>query len=147
MESWEPPEFAPRPSEAAETLNILFAGLKDGEGSLGKFVKSDEAYNAMIEALNSITRFSGKMTDSEGSFAQILNDDGKLYTLLENTLGNLESLSNELKDGKGTLGRVLNDDSLYLELRDTIRQLRAAIEDFRELAPAATFGSIALGAF
>lgn len=140
-------------STASENISTLLADVREGKGTLGKLVRDDEVYLSMKDSLNSINALAGKISESDGSLAKFLNDNGKLYASLENALQtldglsqNLDNLSKDVTGGKGTIGKLLSDDSLYVEFKDTVRQLRAAIEDFREMAPVATFGSIALGA-
>ena len=73
-------------------------------------------------------------------------DSGEIYTDLRNAIDRTNRLLAAIESGKGSAGKILTSDEFYNELKDTVRQIRAAIEDFREMAPVATFGSIAFGA-
>lgn len=124
----------------------LTSELRNGKGTLPLLIRDDSAYQSLVASLNSIQTLSKKLANAKGSFSYFMNDNGKLYNTLEQTLANMDVLTKDLREGKGSLGKVIKDDALYDELLDTVRQLRVTIEDFREIAPVTTFSSIALGA-
>ncbi len=132
--------------EASAKINELMADLQKGKGTLGKFITDDKAYASLVGSLDNIKELTDKAAKGDGSFGRLMNDKGELYNELASTMKSLERVASDMKDGKGTLGMLVKDDSLYLELKETVRQFRAAIEDYRETSPIATFGSMLLGA-
>jgi hypothetical protein len=55
---------------------------------------------------------------------------------------NLRKFSASLRTGKITLSRLINDESLYIEVEDTFKDLRGAVNDFGEQIPLQIFGSL-----
>lgn len=133
-------------SKASDRMITLMADVQGGKGTLGKIMTSDEAYKILVEALKDFKEVSGKLASGDGTAGRLLNDNGKLYDSLNSSLLAAQDVATQLKDGKGTLGLMIKDPSLYFEVKETVRQFRAAIEDYREQAPIATFGSMVLGA-
>lgn len=133
-------------SKTTGKVNDIINDLQSGKGTLGKLITKDDAYNSMMDSVENIKNVTKKMAEGENSFGKMLKDDGKLYSDLSETMKNAREISDMLREGKGTIGLLLKDEALYRETKDTVRQIRAAVEDLREMAPVATFGSIALGA-
>jgi phospholipid/cholesterol/gamma-HCH transport system substrate-binding protein len=48
------------------------------------------------------------------------------------TTGALSQLLSKMESGQGTFGRVMNDSTMYVELRDTMRSMRALLDDIRQ---------------
>jgi phospholipid/cholesterol/gamma-HCH transport system substrate-binding protein len=51
---------------------------------------------------------------------------------LERSLGSFESVMGKVDRGEGTLGKLVNDSSLYMELSNTLREMRMLTTDIRE---------------
>lgn len=51
---------------------------------------------------------------------------------LENTLASTDSLLMGIKRGKGTLGMMATDDSLYINLKETTKNMDALVRDMKE---------------
>jgi len=121
--------------------------LKDGNNNFSRFLADDSAYEKLIKMLDSVADASSKISSGNGSLGKIMNDDGKLYGELYGSLKTVRELATQLNNSNGSLGMLLKDRELYDEVLRTVKQIRASVEDFRNQAPAATFGSMALGAF
>ncbi len=132
--------------EASAKITSLLSDLQAGKGSLGKIISDDKAYNTLIDSMEKMREVVAKISSGEGTLGKFVNDKGELYNSISGSMKTAEEIALELKGGKGTLGMMIKDDSLYLELKETVRQFRAAIEDYREMSPIATFGSMLLGA-
>jgi hypothetical protein len=52
-----------------------------------------------------------------------------------------------ISSGEGTLGKLARDDELYEEAKLLLHEIRAAVDDIREVTPITTFTSIFFGAF
>jgi phospholipid/cholesterol/gamma-HCH transport system substrate-binding protein len=51
---------------------------------------------------------------------------------LEDSLGSLSSVIGKIDGGQGTLGMLINDSSLYMEMNQTLREMRMLAGDIRE---------------
>ncbi|OGV48677.1 MAG: hypothetical protein A2X49_01435 [Lentisphaerae bacterium GWF2_52_8] len=133
-------------SKASESLNGVMADIQSGKGTIGKLVSDDQVYNDFSKAISDLKQVSEKLAAGDGTIGKLTNDKGVLYDDMRESLKVARDISEQLKDGKGSFGMMFKDDSLYVELKEAVRQFRAAIEDYREQAPIATFGSMVLGA-
>ena len=110
-------------------------------------VEGNEAvYERIFATLKELRDVTRQIASGKSSLGKMAMDSGEIYTELRTAIDRANSILGAVESGKGSAGKILASDEFYNELRDTVRQLRAAIEDFREMAPVATFGSIAFGA-
>ena len=136
--------------ETSVNMNTLVSEirqLKEGKNNFSRFLADDSAYEKLIRMLDSVSDASLKISSDKGSLGKVMNDDGKLYNELYGSLKSVRELASQVNNDKSSLGMLLKDRELYDELLKTVKQIRASVEDFRNQAPAATFGSMALGAF
>ena len=91
----------------SDVTNIT-AGVRDGQGTLGKLLKSDEAYNNLLAIETNLLHITSKLERGDGTIGKLLNDDS-VYT-------NLLAITHRLEQGEGTMGKLLNDDSIYTNL-------------------------------
>jgi phospholipid/cholesterol/gamma-HCH transport system substrate-binding protein len=92
------------------SLDTLFLRFRRGEGTLGKFLTDDEAYNSLVRVTNSAqTLFQAT--------GKTIND---VSLTLNQATGNINAMTMEAKNlvsdvshGKGTVGALLYDRSLY----------------------------------
>lgn len=120
--------------------------VRDGKGTFGKLIKDDSIHDDLKSSLEDLKSITSSISKGDGSLGKIMNDNGKLYENLNQALDTMNKVSLKLSEGQGTIGKLLNDDALYNDTKEAVLQLRGAIEDFREQAPIATFGSLLLGA-
>ncbi len=134
-------------------LETVTNRLAAGEGTLGKLMTDESAYEELMlaveqirEASESANRFMG---EAESMVAQIKSGEGTLGTLIydedaaENlrlTMANLQDLSDKLNSGEGTLGRLINDDDLYLEAQSTIQKVNRAVDGLADQGPITAVG-------
>ena len=127
-------------------LSIILERIERGEGTLGKLASGDTLYNNLENTLKELNIITKRISSGQSSLGHLAMDSGEVYTDLRNAIDRTNKLLSAIENGKGSAGKILTSDEFYNELKDTVRQIRAAIEDFREMAPVATFGSIAFGA-
>ena len=133
-------------SAFSKKFDAILAEIQSGKGTLGKLLNDEEAYREMTAFMKNMNAFAVKLNADKGSLAKFMMDDGRFYNNLNSTLENLDTLAKMMSNKKGTMNKLITDDSLYYEMRDTVREIRSAVDDLREMAPVATFGSVLLGA-
>lgn len=128
-----------RPYDLIAVATAMIADLKDmsgkissGEGTLGKLVTDPALYN--------------DLRDIASEIKTAVKDRG-LVRNLEQSISNLNEIAVKVNSGQGTLGKLVNDDSLYVEVKKTVSDVRAAVDDLRETSPIVTFSSIFFGVF
>jgi phospholipid/cholesterol/gamma-HCH transport system substrate-binding protein len=112
-------------------LRTLTRGLSEGEGTLGKLLSDDDAYNRFVAVAENLEDVTGRLRDGEGTIGRLLTDD-TLSQDLEAAVANLKDLSQRLADGQGLLGKLLSeDDTAYEDLREVIASMREVSESLR----------------
>ena len=127
--------------ELIANLKDMTQGLKEGRGTIGKLINSDELHQeavgtlkgvqqAVIDAKNEIKRAGDnfqKVTDNvregKGPIGKLLNDEkmaGKLDTMLDNiekSSKNIKDITDKINNGKSTLSRLINDEEMGEQLK------------------------------
>ncbi len=109
-------------------LDNLLAGVEQGKGNLGLFLKDNELYNR----LNGIAAEAQKlMVDARtggGTISKLIYDP-TLYNEIQAPIKRIDDMLADLQAGRGTAGKLLKDPALYDEARDTIVQLQGLVKD------------------
>lgn len=135
-------------------LNATVASLKTvaerverGEGTLGRLLGTDDTiYRDLQSAVASIKVVTGRLENGEGLAGKLFSSDDTLYKELSDTVAALKSTAEKIDNGTGTLGKLINEDAVYTDLKTTVGELKAMVEDYRETAPVVSFSSLLIGA-
>jgi phospholipid/cholesterol/gamma-HCH transport system substrate-binding protein len=112
------PQGAAELRAACAELRLAAVALRrTAEGVAGA-----ETGQALTSTLNEVSRTAQALTSAAGTMERSL----------ERSLGSWESVIAKLDRGQGTLGKMINDSSLYLELNNTLREMRMLTTDIRE---------------
>jgi phospholipid/cholesterol/gamma-HCH transport system substrate-binding protein len=93
--------------------------MKEGKGTVGKFLKDDDVYKNLNEFLR-------KSHSGSGTLGNLVNDD-KLYRDLSNTAANLKAATDNLRTGQGAAGKLLSDKELGDKIANSINKLEGVI--------------------
>jgi phospholipid/cholesterol/gamma-HCH transport system substrate-binding protein len=141
-----------------QNLKDLSQALRDGQGTVGKLLKSDELHKEAVDTIKSareeikkvgdslnenMTKLTGKITEkldkAEGPAGALLNDK-KLTEKLDRIVANVEDTSKNLKDitdsvkkGDGALGKMVNDKEMGDKLKSTIDNVERASESIKNI--------------
>lgn len=126
--------------------NALVADLKNGRGTLGKLLTDDSLHADLQAVCANLRKLTDELGQGNSTVARLLADDGTLFVELQDGIQAYSDIARRIQRGEGTIGKLVTDDAVYQETRRTIGEIRAAIEDLREQAPIATFGSFVFGA-
>lgn len=105
-------ESGPALSQTVSDLRDLVAGVKAGEGTLGRLFRDEE--------------LAANLSDAVGGAAR--------------TFDRLAAVSEDLASGKGTLGRLLAEEGLYQRLTSVGDQLAAVLDETGRLITEARTG-------
>jgi phospholipid/cholesterol/gamma-HCH transport system substrate-binding protein len=141
-------------------LAHVTATIRRGEGTLGKLVYDESAYNNLTSTLTEIRQAATDartfITSTQGIIDQVKSGQGALGALLYDpeaatnlqvTVKNLREVSDKLNRGEGTLGKLLSDDSLYIEAQSTIQKVNRAVDGLADQGPITAVGAAANALF
>lgn len=106
---------------SAQELRAAFAELRLASIALRRTaenVESAETGTALSSAIADVERSAEALTSAAGT--------------LERSLGSFSSVMAKIDNGDGTLGRLVNDGTMYEEMNNTLREMRALAADIRE---------------
>ncbi len=92
------------------SLDTLFMRFRRGEGTLGKLLTDDAAYNSLVDVSNSANEL---FTQTGEEFAEISQTLGKAADNVDAITVESRKLISDMAKGKGTVGALLYDRSLY----------------------------------
>lgn len=141
-----------------QNLKDLSQALKDGQGTVGKLLKSDELHKEAVDTLRgareeikkvgdglneNVTKLTNKLTEkldkAEGPIGPLLNDKklsdklDRIVTNVEDTSKNLKDITDTVKKGDGALGRMVHDKEMGDKLKSTIDNVERASESIRNI--------------
>jgi phospholipid/cholesterol/gamma-HCH transport system substrate-binding protein len=152
-------------SDNRENLRQLIANLKDlsqslkeGQGTVGKLLKSDELHKELVKTITdtreeikkvgdnvtgNLTKLTNKISDkldnAQGPAGAILNDKkmteklDRIITNVEDTSKNLKEITDQVKKGDGAVSRMLYDKEMGEKLKSTIDNVERASESIRNI--------------
>jgi len=134
-------------STTMEDVKKITTKLAAGEGTIGKLLMEDTVYTDLKTTTANLKDISNRLATGEGTLGKLLAKDDALYHDITAVAGSLKTITAKIEKGEGTIGKLTMDESLYHDVKKTMSEARAAIDDFREAAPLTTFSSLFLGAF
>jgi phospholipid/cholesterol/gamma-HCH transport system substrate-binding protein len=151
-------------------LKDVSQALKDGQGTIGKLLKSDELHKETVDTIKevraeikkvgdsidtNITALTKKVTDkldnAQGPAGKILNDKAmadkldRIVTNVEETSKNLKEITDSVKKGEGALGKMVNDKEMGEKLRTTIDNVERASESIKNIGTKLEIGEGSVG--
>jgi phospholipid/cholesterol/gamma-HCH transport system substrate-binding protein len=139
-------------------LKDVSQSLKDGQGTVGKLLKSDELHKEAVDTIRDVrtevkkvgdginenlTRLTKKIEDkldnAQGPAGAFLNDKkmteklDRILTNVEDTSKNLKEITDTVKKGEGALGRIVHDKEMGDKLKSTIDNVERASESIRNI--------------
>lgn len=128
-------------------FDAILTDVENGKGAFGFLLRDENAAADLRSFVVNMNGLAKRLNQDQSTFVRLLADNGEFFENLNSALKNMDRITSLMNSGKGTLGQLLQNDELYVEMTSAVRELRTAVNDFREMAPVATFGSVLLGAF
>jgi phospholipid/cholesterol/gamma-HCH transport system substrate-binding protein len=114
-------------SEGIGELTGLIKDVRDGRGSLGKFMTDQDLYNQLDRFIATAADVAKTIRDGKGSMGRFVNDP-KIAMSLEGSLKNLEEMTRRINAGNGSIGKLLNDDTFSRSLSGATMNLQTLTE-------------------
>ncbi len=105
----------------ARELQAAFVELRRASAALARSTQN-------LESARAGDRVAAALDEVQTSARALTNATASLQTSLER----FGSIAGKIDRGDGTLGMLVNDSTLYLEMNNTLREIRALANDVRE---------------
>jgi phospholipid/cholesterol/gamma-HCH transport system substrate-binding protein len=114
-------------SEGIVELTGLIKDMRDGRGTLGKFMTDQQLYDELDRFVATAADVTKAVRDGRGTMGRLVNDP-KIAASLEGSLRNLEEMTRRLNAGDGSIGKLLNDDTFSKSLSGATTNLQTLTE-------------------
>ena len=145
-------------TDSIANIEAITAQIRKGDGTVGKLLFEDEAYNQLMAAVGEIQSAASdadKMLSSvqdvvehvksgEGSLGELLYGD-TIAAELKTTISNVKEFSSSLNNPNSTIGRLLGNDQIYFEVQSVIRKANRTLDSINDAGPISAVG-VATGA-
>jgi len=105
-------------------LEVLTAGLKDGQGLLGRLLTDEELSASAAGAVKNFEKVSGDFAEGNGLLRKLATD-GELAEKVERVITNVDVLTEGVKKGDGVVGMLLTDPVLKGDVRSAVIALKS----------------------
>lgn len=113
--------------EAAVTLNHIMRDIRDGQGTLGKFIYDESLYNSTVQTFDETQRLVRNLG----------NNAEALVSLAQGATEGVNSILTKIDSGEGTAARMLNDPSVFNVLLSTADSLQSIAGNLRSITSSA----------
>ena len=114
------------------TLTEVVKDFKESQGSLKMFIEDPSIYNRMLDAASSLEDFSAKLNKGSGTL-KMLVENPEIYENLSKASQELSNILEHINSGEGVAGSLVSDKELAIEMKDSLVELKIAINEFNEL--------------
>jgi phospholipid/cholesterol/gamma-HCH transport system substrate-binding protein len=114
----------------SENVQDLVAGIKRGEGTLGKLLTDDQAYNHLNSVLAKGDAMLANIQAGQGTLGKLVTSD-EMYTKVNTGIDNVNVILADVRAQKGTIGKLLYDPTLYDQAKEALANGNAMISDVR----------------
>lgn len=107
-------------------VDNLLAGVEQGKGNLGLFLKDEELYKRLNSLASEGQKLLADVRNGQGSLGKFLYDPG-LYNQAVAIENRLDTMLADLQGGQGSAGKLLKDPALYDEAQKTVAEIRGLV--------------------
>lgn len=99
-------------SALSTQVGDIVGALKKGQGTLGKLITDETAYNHINSVLSRIDQVTASVQQGQGTLGKLVASD-ELYTKVDTVTGRLDNMMSAIEHQKGSLGKFIFDPSFH----------------------------------
>ncbi|SRR5579871_6508155 len=127
-------------SSITKQANSVLSDVRNGRGSLGKFMVDQTAYNHLNSTLESIDHMMTDVQAGKGTLGKLVTQD-EMYNRVDSVAGRVDSILEAVQNQQGTLGKLVYDAGIHESAKRLIDNSNALLGDVR--AGKGTLGKLA----
>jgi phospholipid/cholesterol/gamma-HCH transport system substrate-binding protein len=120
--------------------NAVLSDIRNGRGSLGKFLVNEDAYKHLNGSLENLDALMEDVKAGKGSLGQLIASD-ELYNHANSVAGRLDNVLEAVQTKQGTVGKLIYDTDIHDSAKNLIDSSNAFLGDVR--AGKGTLGKLA----
>ena len=117
----------------------MLTGIRNGNGSLGKFLVDEDADRHLDNSLANLDRLTADIQAGKGTLGELVSDD-EMYNKVDSATGRLDAVLEAVQDQQGTLVKLVYNSDFHDSAKSFLDNGNALIEDVR--AVKGTFGKL-----
>ena len=129
-----------------DNCQVITQNLAQGNGTLGKLIVKDDAYNTLMDILQSVKEIANNINDHQGVLGKLISDE-KMSQDFDAIVKNIRSFTEKLNSNTSTLGRIITEDSLYNKAESVLNKVDKATDTLSNSGPITAVGAAASALF
>src|SRR5580704_3146788 len=110
--------------------SAVLTDVRNGHGSLGKFMVDETAYNHLNSSLGNLDRLMSEIQAGKGTIGKLITDDD-MYNRVDSVVGQVDNVLEAVQNQQGTLGKLVYDTGIHESAKKLIDNSNALLEDVR----------------
>jgi phospholipid/cholesterol/gamma-HCH transport system substrate-binding protein len=107
-------------------VDRLLAGVEEGKGNIGKFLKDEELYNRVNGIAAEAQKLVTDVRTGGGTISKLIYDDS-LYQQLQSPVHRIDDILGQLQAGRGTAGKLMNDPALFDDATQIATEIKTLV--------------------
>jgi phospholipid/cholesterol/gamma-HCH transport system substrate-binding protein len=120
--------------------NDVLNDIRNGKGSLGKFLVDEQAYNRLNSSLGNLDSVMADVQAGKGTLGQLVTNQ-EMYDHVNSVTGRLDNVLEAVQAKQGTLGKLIYEPEMHDSAKKLLDSGNAFVEDVR--AGKGTLGKLA----
>jgi phospholipid/cholesterol/gamma-HCH transport system substrate-binding protein len=117
-------------SDITKQASAVLTDVRNGHGSLGKFMVDETAYNHLNSSLRNLDRMMSDVQAGKGTLGKLVTDD-EMYNRVDSVAGRVDSVLEAVQNQQGTLGKLVYDAGIHESAKKLIDNSNALLGDVR----------------
>lgn len=130
-------EVAARGADLMDSLNSIakqasavLTDVRNGRGSLGKFMVDETAYNHLNNSLQNVDRMMSDIQAGKGTLGKLVTND-EMYNRVDSVAGRVDNVLEAVENQQGTLGKLVYDPAMHESVKHFIDNGNGLLTDVR----------------
>ena len=117
-------------SAITKQASAVLTDVRNGRGSLGKFMVDETAYNHLNGTLENLDHMMADIQAGKGTLGKLVTDD-EMYNRVDSVAGRVDNVLEAVQNQQGTLGKLVYDTSIHESAKRLIDNSNAFFADVR----------------
>jgi phospholipid/cholesterol/gamma-HCH transport system substrate-binding protein len=118
-------------SSITRQASAVLTDVRNGHGSLGKFMVDETAYNHLNSSLGNLDRMMSEIQACKGTLGKLIRDD-EMYNRVDSVAGRVDNVLEAVQNQQGTLGKLVYDAGIHESAKKLIENSNAFFADVRD---------------
>ena len=117
-------------SSITKQASAVLTDVRNGHGSLGKFMVDEAAYDHLTRSLGNLDRMMADVQAGKGTLGKLVTDD-EMYNRVDSVAGRVDNVLEAVENQQGTLGKLVYDADIHESAKKLIDNSNAFFADVR----------------